>query len=174
MEPLVDIILEDPRWKAVGLSVLAEKAARATFAGLGLPAQGLTLCVMGCDDRRITELNTAFRAKGQPTNVLSFPSEHRAPAAPGLAPALPPVGDAQDPEALGDIAMSYDTCLREAAEQGKAVPDHVTHLLVHGILHLLGYDHIEDVDAALMEGREAAILASLGVDDPYLEPSRLR
>lgn len=167
MEPLVDVILEDARWEAVGLSVLAQRAGSAAMADLGLPGHGFTICVMGCDDVRILALNGTFRAKDKPTNVLSFPSEDRASGAPGVAPRLPDAGDPDDPVELGDIAISFDTCAEEAAEQGKPLPDHVSHLVVHGILHLLGYDHITDADAALMEGVETRILASLGVDDPY-------
>lgn len=167
MEPLVDTVIEDARWEGVNLPALASRAASAVFAELGLPELGFALCVMGCDDARIAELNSEFRAKGKPTNVLSFPAWNRSADAPGQVPELPEAGDADDPEALGDIAISYDTCAAEAAGQGKALPNHVTHLVVHGILHLLGYDHIEDADAALMEGLEARILASLGVDDPY-------
>jgi probable rRNA maturation factor len=167
MEPLVDTVIEDARWQAFGLPVLAEAAALASFARLGLPRDGFLICVMGCDDLRIAELNGAFRAKGQATNVLSFPSENREAAAPGLVPEMPLAGDSDDPAELGDIAIAYDTCAVEAAEQGKTMSDHVTHLVVHGILHLLGYDHIEDADAGLMERTEVQILASLGVDDPY-------
>lgn len=167
MEPLVDTVIEDPRWEGVALPALADRAVSAVFAELGLPEQGFALCVMGCDDARIAELNGEFRKKGKPTNVLSFPAWNRAAVVPGTAPDVPVPGDADDPEELGDIAISYDTCAREAAEQGKDMSHHVTHLVVHGILHLLGYDHIEDADAALMEGLEAQILAKLGVDDPY-------
>jgi probable rRNA maturation factor len=167
MEPLVDTVIEDPRWEAFGLSALADRVALATMQGLGLPVQGFSLCVMGCDDARIAELNGEFRAKGTATNVLSFPSQNRVADAPGLMPEAPKAGDADDPEELGDIAISYDTCAREAVEQGKPLANHVTHLVVHGILHLLGYDHINDADAGLMEATETRILASLGVDDPY-------
>ncbi len=167
MEPLVDTVIEDARWEGVALPALASRAARATFTALALPEAGFSVCVMGCDDARIAELNGEFRKKGRPTNVLSFPAWNRSADAPGLVPELPEPGDVEDPEELGDIAISYDTCAREAAEQGKEMSNHVTHLVVHGILHLLGYDHIEDADAALMEGLEARILATLGVDDPY-------
>ena len=167
MEPLVDTVIEDARWAGVDLAALADRAGAAVMAALGLPVDGFAICVMGCDDARIAELNGAFRSLGKPTNVLSFPAWNRAADAPGLVPDLPEAGHAGDPEELGDIAISYDTCAREATEQGKALPNHVTHLVVHGILHLLGYDHIDDADAALMESLEARILASLGVDDPY-------
>ncbi len=76
-------------------------------------------------------------------------------------------GTQADPTELGDIAIAWDTCAREAQAQGKPIAAHVTHLIVHATLHLLGYDHIEDEDAALMEGHEVRILASMGLPDPY-------
>ena len=167
MEPLVDTVIEDPRWEGLGLDPLATRAVTATLSHRGLPQAGLTLCVMGCDDARIAVLNGDFRAKPVPTNVLSWPSEDLSPETEGAAPIAPEPGEADDPESLGDIAIAYDTCAREAAEAGKPVADHVTHLIVHGVLHLLGYDHIRDGDAARMEATEVAILASLGVSDPY-------
>lgn len=167
MEPLVDCILEDDRWSGLDLAALADRAARATLARLGLAETGFTLCLMACDDARIATLNADFRGKAQPTNVLSWPSEDRASGTPGEAPEAPEPGSAEDPEELGDIAIAYETCAREAAEAGKPMDRHVTHLVVHGVLHLLGYDHIEDADAELMEGHEVAILASLGIDNPY-------
>ena len=167
MELLVDCIIEDERWAAIGLAELAERSAQATLRHLGLPIQGFTLCLTGCDDGRIAVLNADFRGKPQPTNVLSWPSEERAADTPGEMPETPEPGSADDPEELGDIAISWDTCAREAEEAARPMDHHVTHLVVHGILHLLGFDHIEDADAELMEGHEVAILASLGMDNPY-------
>ena len=166
MEPLVDTVIEDPRWKAT-LPPLAETAARATLAALGLAADGYQIVVMGCDDARIAALNDEFRDKGTPTNVLSWPSDDRAPDTPGAAPDLPEPGDADTPAELGDIAIAWETCAREAADQGKTMPDHVTHLIVHAVLHLLGYDHVDDADATLMEATEIRVLANLGVTNPY-------
>lgn len=166
MEPLVDIVIEDDRWEAFGLEALAEPAVRAAFAELGLPEAGFTLCLMGCNDARILALNGDFRGKAKPTNVLSWPSEERSADA-GEVPDLPQPGAADDPESLGDIAISYDTCAAEATEAGKPMPDHVTHLIVHGLLHLLGYDHIRAADGDLMESTEVRILARLGLSDPY-------
>lgn len=167
MEPLVDTVIEDPRWEAIDLPARAETAARAAFAELGLAPEGFMLCVMGCDDARIAELNGEFRQKGKPTNVLSWPSDERAADEPGQRPDLPEPGEADDPAELGDIAIAWETCEREAAEQGKPMADHVTHLVVHAVLHLLGYDHIDDADAELMEATEIAALARLGVANPY-------
>ena len=166
MEPLVDIVFEDERWKAFGLEALVEPAVRAVFAELGLAEAGFTLCLMGCNDARILELNGDFRGKAKPTNVLSWPSEERG-AGVGEVPDLPQPGPADDPESLGDIALSYDTCALEATEAGKPLADHVTHLIVHGLLHLLGYDHIRAADGDLMEATEVRILARLGLSDPY-------
>jgi len=167
MEPLVDIVIEDDRWDAFGLEALADRALHAALSELGLAAEGFTLCLMGCDDARILELNGDFRGKAKPTNVLSWPSEERAAEGAGDMPLLPSPGPADDPEHLGDIAISYDTCAAEAAEAGKPMADHVTHLVVHGFLHLLGFDHIRDADATLMEASEVRILARLGLCDPY-------
>jgi probable rRNA maturation factor len=164
---LVETVIEDARWEAFGLSPLAERAARAVLATVGLPAAGFSISLLGCDDARIASLNADFRGKPQPTNVLSWPSEERAASVPGAAPDLPTPGATDDPESLGDIAIAFDICDSEAIGQGKPVADHVTHLIVHGVLHLLGYDHVADDDAALMEGLEVRILASLGVSDPY-------
>ena len=164
---LVETVIEDARWEALGLAALAECAATAALAGAGLAIEGFSVSVMGCDDARIAVLNADFRDKPQPTNVLSWPSEERGAEFVGEAPDLPEPGDAEDPEQLGDIAIAWETCAREAEEQGKPMTDHVCHLLVHGVLHLLGYDHVEDEDAALMEALEVRILASLGVSDPY-------
>lgn len=167
MEPLVDIVIEDDRWQAFGLESLADRAVRAAFDEVGLTTEGFTLCLMGCDDARILELNGDFRGKAKPTNVLSWPSEERGPEGEGELPDAPDAGGADDPESLGDIAMSYDTCAAEAAEAGKPLADHVSHLVVHGLLHLLGYDHIREGDATLMEATEVRILARLGLSDPY-------
>lgn len=167
MEPLVDILIEDPRWGGFGLEALAEAAAQASLRALGLPVAGFQISLLGCDDRRIAELNADFRGKPQPTNVLSWPAGELGAAIDGGAPARPRPGPEDMPGELGDIAIAWETCEREAAEQDKAMRDHVTHLLVHGTLHLLGYDHVRDGDAALMEGLEARILSEMGIGNPY-------
>jgi probable rRNA maturation factor len=164
---LVDTVIEDERWAEFDLSTRAETAAVAALAAVGLPSEGFTLCLMGCDDAAIADLNAEFRGKPAPTNVLSWPAEERRPARPGAAPRLPRPGRAEMPCELGDIAIAYDTCAREAREQGKPLADHVAHLVAHGVLHLLGYDHETDADAGVMEGLERRALATMGVSDPY-------
>ncbi len=135
MEPLVDAVIEDESGRR-SFPPLAERAARATLQDLGLDPTGFAIVVMGCDDARIAALNTEFRGKPTPTNVLSWPSDERAPDSPGALPDLPQ-GDADDPEELGDIAIAWETCAREARDQGKTMDDHVSHLIVHATLHLL-------------------------------------
>ncbi|WP_209505391.1 MULTISPECIES: rRNA maturation RNase YbeY [unclassified Ruegeria] len=160
----LDLIFEDERWQ--DLEVLSQKSIDAVLAHCGLAPEQCEVSILACNDARISELNAEFRGKPTPTNVLSWPAEDLAPDEPGQTPRLPEP-DFTGEIVLGDIAISYDTCVREAAEANKAMNDHVTHLLVHGTLHLLGYDHIRDPDATLMEGIEVKILGKLGIDDPY-------
>lgn len=167
MEPIIDTVFEDERWQVFGLEPLADAAARAVFSKLGMAAEGFVISLLACDDARIAALNTEFRGKPKPTNVLSWPSDERAAQDAGGLPDLPEPGPADDPEELGDIAIAYETCMSEASSQNKLPRDHVTHLMVHGILHLLGYDHIDDADAAVMESLETRILAGMGISDPY-------
>ena len=135
-------------WDALpGAADLAAGAARAALP----PDREGALAVLLADDAAVRDLNRRWRGKDRPTNVLSFPAA--ASAAPWL----------------GDVALAYETCAREAAEQGKALADHVAHLVVHGVLHLVGWDHQTDAEADEMEGLERDILARMGVPDPYAE-----
>ncbi|MEM9788306.1 MAG: rRNA maturation RNase YbeY [Pseudomonadota bacterium] len=160
----VDIVIEDTRW--TDIASLAQMATDAALDRLGLEPAVFEISVLACDDARIAALNADFRGKPQPTNVLSWPSQERAAAMDGEMPVTPLPG--HDTE-LGDIAIAYDTCAREATEAGKTMADHTAHLLVHGTLHLLGFDHVRDRDATLMEGLETEILGKLGISDPYRE-----
>ena len=153
----VDVVVEDDRWS--DLERLAGVAVSAALAGSGLP-DAHEVAVLGCDDARIASLNAEFRGKPAPTNVLSWPSEARDPDV------APPSSGMGDPE-LGDIAIAYDTCAREAAEQGKIFEAHVIHLLVHATLHLLGHDHETEAEALRMEALETDIVVRLGFPDPY-------
>ncbi|MBD3678265.1 MAG: rRNA maturation RNase YbeY [Rhodobacteraceae bacterium] len=163
----VETIIEDPRWEQAGLEAVADTACAAALTHLGLAPGEFEISLLGCDDARIAVLNAEFRDKPTPTNVLSWPAEDLSSETPGAKPALPEPGLPGMPGELGDIAIAYETCAREADEMGLAFGDHVTHLVVHGTLHLLGYDHIDEQDAALMEGLETEILATLGIADPY-------
>lgn len=155
-----DSVIEDDRWKEAGLEGLAERAVTAALEWHGISGE---VVVLGCDDTRIAALNADFRGKPRATNVLSWPSVEHAPRVPGARPQLPLV------EELGDIAIAFDTCEAEALVQGKPFADHVTHLLIHAVLHLLGYDHENDLDAETMEAAERSILQNLQIPDPYQE-----
>lgn len=163
----LEVLIEDPRWQDgdLDLAALASRAHAAVAARFGIEAA--EVAVLGCDDARIAGLNAEFRQRAVATNVLSWPAQSLAPAEPGAAPPPPEPDAFGGTTPLGDVAISYDTCVREAAEQGKAARDHVTHLLVHGMLHLLGFDHETEKDALLMEGIERETLASIGIADPY-------
>ena len=148
----VDLIIEDSRWKVTDLQTIADTAVTATLAHLNITAD---IAILACDDTRIAALNADFRGKPVPTNVLSWPSGDRMP------------GKVPDDTELGDIAIAFDTCRQEAAEQDKPFEAHVIHLLIHATLHLLGHDHQTDAEAARMEALEVKILAGLGFPDPY-------
>ncbi|PQO23208.1 rRNA maturation RNase YbeY [Rhodobacteraceae bacterium WD3A24] len=167
MALLVDTIIEDDRWRRIGLEALAVRAAEAALRHLGLDPDGYEIALLAADDARLAELNAAFRGRSGATNVLSWPAHELAPATPGARPAAPPDGSAEWPESLGDIALAFGTCAAEATAQRRRLEDHAAHLVVHGVLHLLGYDHVRDPDAALMERTETVILAQLGIADPY-------
>ncbi|ABD53620.1 rRNA maturation RNase YbeY [Jannaschia sp. CCS1] len=158
----IDILIDAPHWDALDLCGLAQSACVATLTDLSLDPDDFALSILACDDARIATLNTQFRGKPTPTNVLSWPSEDRAPETPGAMPHLSDLA-----AELGDLALAFETCAREAADGGKPLPDHISHLIVHGLLHCLGFDHETDADADLMERLETRILARLGVPDPY-------
>jgi len=160
----VDVVIEDARWLALNLDNLAERAFTAAAGVVDIPA-GFGLCVMGCDDTRIATLNADFREKPVPTNVLSWPTFDVFPGPDGV-PEQPPEPSLME-DSLGDIALAYETCIREADEKGIAPESHVLHLVVHGCLHLLGYDHQDDRQAEVMEGLEITALASMGLQNPY-------
>ena len=167
MPELVETLIEDDRWLQVGVATCAEIACRATLLELGLDPTQFESALLACDDQRIAVLNADFRDKPTPTNVLSWPAQELAPQTEGQQPDLPESDGFGDVTELGDIAIAYDTCVAEALDQDKALGDHVSHLLVHGCLHLLGYDHVLEKDAVLMEALEVSILAKLGIADPY-------
>lgn len=161
----VDVLIEAQAWRtlpqaedivrrAVALAATAAVEIRRPDAPARGPA-GWGLCILLSDDETIARLNGQWRGQEKPTNVLSFP----APALYGAGP--------NEETPLGDIAIAYETLAREAKQNGVAVSDHLSHLVVHGFLHLLGYDHHMDDEAERMERVERDILAQLGVNDPY-------
>lgn len=157
---MIEVIVEDDRWQGLDPDALVTRAVRAALDHLGVAED--ELAVLLADDARIAALNADFRGKPRPTNVLSWPAAERAAEDDGATPGPPGPG-----EGLGDIALAFETCEAEARDAGRPLADHATHLVVHGLLHCLGYDHERDGDATLMERLEVEILGNLGLDDPY-------
>lgn len=155
MIPDIDIIVDAPDWDSLAdLEALTRDCVRGALAGSG--ARLAEICEMSvtfCDDAAIRALNAQWRRQDKPTNVLSFPT-------PGPLAAKP---------LLGDIVIAYETVAREAREQGKHLRDHTAHMVVHGFLHLIGYDHETAGEAEAMEALERRIAAALDFPDPYGE-----
>ena len=144
---MIEVEVEDDAWTAA-LPEAAAVAERAAKAALGAAEGGVV--VLLTDDETVRDLNDRFRGKDRPTNVLSFPAPENA-----------------RPH-LGDIVLAHGVCAAEAREQGKPFADHLSHLVIHGILHLMGHDHEADDEAEAMEAQERMLLAALGIPDPYL------
>lgn len=143
---MIEVEIEDEAWTAASPEA-ARLAERAATAALGAVRGDVVILLT--DDAAIQDLNARFRDKDRPTNVLSFPAAESA---------FPH---------LGDVVLAHSYCAAEAEVQGKTLDDHLTHLVVHGVLHLLGRDHEVEVEAEEMEAEEREILAGLGVADPY-------
>jgi len=151
----LSMLIEGGGWEAeADFEPLTEKvlAKAQSLCGVQL-MEGAEVSLLLCDDARIREINRDWRGFDKPTNVLSFP------AAPKEALAGSPM--------VGDIAVAFETVQREAAEEGKSLADHYAHMITHGFLHLVGYDHETDAEAEEMETLEIRILGELGISDPY-------
>ena len=155
-EIVVDVAIEAGSWASeTALQALAERAIRAAVSVIGSePDEGGAISLLFTGDAEIQVLNREWRGKNKPTNVLSFP-----------APEMINPGDELQP--LGDIILAYETVAREAAEEGKQFDHHLTHLIVHGFLHIMGYDHETDEEAEEMEELERKALRTLAISDPY-------
>ena len=150
----LDLAIEDEAWAVLpNLELMAEQAVAAA---LPKGEKGKVITLLFADDETMQDLNKDWRGKDQPTNVLSFPAPQDQIMPPGELPLL------------GDIVLGFETCEREAKDGGKTLADHTCHLIVHGVLHLLGYDHVDDKQAEAMEAAEIKILSTLNISNPYL------
>jgi probable rRNA maturation factor len=149
----ISVPIQDSAWTDAlpDAEALVTRAARAALAAGDAPAPA-AVAVALADDAAVRRLNFTYRGQDKPTNVLSFPDGET---------------DPEGTTALGDLILAYGTVAREAAEQGKPLADHLRHLTVHGVLHLLGWDHETEAEAEAMERLERRILAGFGVPDPY-------
>ena len=144
----IDLQFGDPRWRKVrGLSARLTAAAKLALRRGGA-GRSAALAILLTGDSQVRALNRRFRGKNQNTNVLSFPAPNSAGGY------------------LGDVALAYGVTQKEALREGKRFSDHASHLVVHGVLHLLGFDHMRARDAAIMEPMETDILGELGIADP--------
>ena len=163
---MLDVAAQTEGWPEHDWEALAARAAEAALAQspfgewLASPAT-IEVAVRLTSDDEVHQLNLQYRQKDKPTNVLSFPMIQ-----PDLLESV--TANSDDGEViLGDIVLAHGVCEREAVERGISTADHATHLIVHGTLHLLGYDHQGDAEAEAMEDMERAALADLGLHDPY-------
>ncbi|HEY7901764.1 MAG TPA: rRNA maturation RNase YbeY [Caulobacteraceae bacterium] len=141
---MIVVEIEDEAWRAIVPNV---QAVVQEAAGAALGGDRREATVLLTDDGALRDLNARFLGKDRPTNVLAFPDV--------------------DPKRLGDVAVAFATCASEAESQGKSLADHLRHLVVHGVLHLIGYDHQSEADAERMEGLERRLLANMNIADPY-------
>jgi probable rRNA maturation factor len=162
---MIHVELSTDAWPEHDWAALGERAINATLthtphAGLLSSPVTAEVSIRLTSDAEVQTLNRQYRGKDKPTNVLSFPM-----IAPDL---IDVVSNTDDGEVLlGDIVLARETCAREALERSVTLADHAAHLIVHGVLHLLGYDHMTDVDAEAMESIERNAMATLGLHDPY-------
>jgi probable rRNA maturation factor len=161
--PTTEVLIVADCWlNEPGADAVIQRAIAAAADAVDTDVAEAELAVMLTDDSGIRTLNNNWRGIDKPTNVLSFPA---------LQPTgAPKPGDA--PRMLGDIAIAYETMRREADEEQKPFDHHLSHLAVHGFLHLIGYDHENDADAEAMESLETEVLAQLGIPDPYADRER--
>ena len=149
-------------WEARAGEAAAAALALTPYASLTDAAPLVEIAIRLTDDAEVHALNRDFRGKDKPTNVLSFPQVQD--------DLLESLANSDDGEILlGDIVLARETCMREAEEKGVSVVDHATHLIIHGTLHLVGYDHMDDASATAMEALEVKALASLGIANPYAD-----
>ena len=143
----VTVIVNDPRWK--GQSRRVQAAAKATLTHQSIPDADVTIVLS--DDEEVQQLNKAYRGFDKPTNVLSFENGE----------------SVEGRRQLGDIIIAFDTVERESRQQEKPLATHLVHLVVHGVLHLLGHDHEDENEAEVMESHEIAILGAMDIANPY-------
>ena len=150
----------DQDWDAIAARAVSAALVASPQAALANSAATVEIAVLLTSDDAVRTLNRQYRGQDKPTNVLSFPMVQ-----PDLIETLANTDDGEI--LLGDLALAHGVCAREAAEKKVSLEDHAQHLIVHGMLHLLGHDHMTDADAEAMEAIERAAMASLGLHDPY-------
>ena len=165
LKPIIQIATDHDDWENLDYRTIVEAVAQETLSSFEYANQ-VEISLLLTNDDHIQKLNSEHRGQNKPTNVLSFPN-HDAEELEKLL--YQPYINENHPIVLGDIALAFETISREAEEQSKAFDHHLAHLVAHGLLHLLGYDHLVDEDAEEMEGLEVKILTGLSIENPYKE-----
>ncbi len=156
----LDVSVDDDAWTALDVDALAERCAKTLIATAPAGLRPGEIAILFTNNDAVRELNATWRGKDRPTNVLSFPAVDEL--------ALPP----DIPQPLGDVVLAFGVCAAEAAEKGVSIQDHASHLVIHGFLHLIGYDHQGEDEAEVMEDLERRLLLDLGIADPYTDRDR--
>ena len=172
MQPAIDIAVADPRWTAIVGDDADTRLAplfAALFSQATVPDMPATASLILADDTLVHALNRDYRGRDKATNVLSFPFTEDAPDGTKRAP--PVISDPPLPTCLGDVYVAFETTTAEADGEGKPRFDHLCHLIIHGMLHLLGFDHQDAPKADMMENLERNVLDRLGIADPYATPT---
>ena len=164
----LNILVEEKSWNEFDLNFMGSKALELALLSIHINSLNYEYSILACDNNRITDLNYKFREKKFPTDILSWPEFDLKNAKPGLYPKSPPISEnAEALIDLGNIAIAYEACFNELENTNINHYDHLMHLLLHGCLHLLGFDHQDSSDASLMESIEISSLSSLGISNPY-------
>ncbi len=156
----LEICIESDLWNSINLDKIVDKCVNAVFSKMELKAENIEICFLFANDEEVKLLNKTYRGIDKATNVLSFPAN-----------SIETQDDYEEDECniiiLGSVALAYETIENESIDQNKNIEDHISHLIVHSVLHLLGYDHIDSVEAKHMEDLEIQILSTLNVHNPY-------
>jgi len=162
----VEVLIEEEEWKHKGLNRLSLESFNQVMFYFNYKQSEFEVSILGCNDKKIKTLNANFCSKNSATNVLSWPARERRSQVMG---SLPKRLDPKIDVFVGDIAIAYETCYKEAKEADTNFASHVSHLLTHGLLHLIGFDHENDLDAKVMERIEIEILGKMGIGVQYKE-----
>ena len=165
----INILINDLRWSKTKLQDTCERSFGLAMSVSDEMNFNPEVSILACNDKEICELNEKFRGQNSPTNILSWPEYELKSEIPGQPPRKMKavVEEASRLTFIGNLAISFDRCSTESKESEITFDDHMTHILLHGCLHLLGFDHQNDLDANLMEGMEINLLSSIGIKNPY-------
>ena len=164
-----DILFNDNRWKKLPFEKIVHNSINLVAEDILLTTNDYEIAILACNDLEIINLNKNFRGDSAPTNILSWPEHEYKRMKPGGFPTriVNPTKFSKGSDFLGNLAISFDRCSSEASAGSIRFEDYTTHLIIHGFLHLIGFDHDNELDAILMEDTEKRLLSRLGIKNPY-------